>query len=166
MLARLTKEFMRMWTLVSKSSASLVCCGRSSTSVFRFICTQAKHAGWWTFFQTCHCILKKKRRNRRRFPGCSTDFSMWVLFQSYLAGSMCKITNSRLVSLPRVLLCVVFFADLYYLRDDILGEGARSSVHTCIEKASGQEFAVKVSHQCRLHNHFWSSCCFLDACHG
>ena len=34
--------------------------------------------------------------------------------------------------------------DLYSLHDDVLGEGALSSVHTCIEKASGEEFAVKV----------------------
>eukprot|EP00117_Sycon_ciliatum_P014559 scpid30496/ scgid4312/ MAP kinase-interacting serine/threonine-protein kinase 1; MAP kinase signal-integrating kinase 1 len=36
------------------------------------------------------------------------------------------------------------FYDLYYLTEDILGEGALSSVHTCIEKSSGEEFAVKI----------------------
>ena len=36
------------------------------------------------------------------------------------------------------------FSDLYTLTDEVLGEGAYACVRTCINKNSGQEFAVKI----------------------
>ena len=44
----------------------------------------------------------------------------------------------------RSLTYCVLFTDLYELTGEVLGKGARSSVTTCIHKATRMEFAVKV----------------------